>query len=95
MPKFMEGNPAENFWEGPYPEHQAQLADEKIQKMAEALKRDGYHFELTEDASEYVLRTEGFKGITHITKVNDPEHVDIKAIIIDRVMHPEDASEKT
>jgi len=77
------------FWEGPYPEQQAPLADEEIQRMAERCKRDGYHFELTENASEYILRVEGFKGITHITKVNDPEEVNIENIIMNRIAHPE------
>jgi hypothetical protein len=77
------------FWEGPYPAEQAPLSDGKIQKTAERLKRDGYQFELTENSNEYVLRAEGFEGIAHITKVNDPGNVDIEDIIIRRITHPE------
>ena len=81
--------PEKKFWEGPYPEQQEPLANEGIQKMAERCKHDGYHFELTENASEYILRVEGFKGITHITKVDDPEEVNIEDIIMNRITHPE------
>lgn len=82
-------SPDQKFWEGPYPAEQAPLDDKKIQKMAEELKHGGYHFELTENANEYVLRAEGFDGITHITKVNDPENVNFRDIIARRITHPE------
>lgn len=79
----------EKFWEGPYPAEQAPLADKEIQKMAEQLKGEGHQFELTEDGNEYALRVKGFEGITHITKVDDPAHVDVKGIIYTRITQPE------
>ena len=81
--------PEKKFWEGPYPEQQAPLMDKEIQKIAEELKQEGYHFELTENRSEYVLRAEGFQGVTHITKVNDPRNVNIKDLLVNRIVHPE------
>jgi hypothetical protein len=76
------------FWEGPYPEQQTLLEDKEIQKMAEQLKDEGRQFELTEDASEYVLRVKDFEGVIHVTKVDDPR-VDIKGIIYTRITQPE------
>lgn len=61
---------------------------EKIEKMAQQLKEEGYLFELTDDRSEYTLRVKGFEGIEHITKVDDAENVDIKGIIFDRITNP-------
>jgi hypothetical protein len=62
---------------------------ESIEKMARQLKNEGHEFELTDDESEYVLRVKGFEGVTHITKVDDPGHVDIKGIIFTRITQPE------
>ena len=62
---------------------------DKIENMAEQLKKDGYSFELTDDQSEYLLRAKGFEGIIHITKVDDVQNVDIAEIIKDRIAHPE------
>ena len=44
---------------------------------------------LTDDESEYILRVKGFEGIIHITKVNDPAHVDLKGVIYTRITQPE------
>ena len=79
-------DPAKHFWEGPYPEMQAALADKEIQKAAEKLKAEGHQFELTETSNEYILRVEGFKGITHVTKVGG---IDIRGIIISQILNPE------
>jgi N-dimethylarginine dimethylaminohydrolase len=62
---------------------------EQIEKMTQRLKEEGHEFELTDDDSEYILRAKGFEGVTHITKVNDPRHVDIKGIIFARITQPE------
>jgi hypothetical protein len=86
MPAPSSGGDRDKFWEGPYPAEQAPLGDKKIQKMAEALKQEGCQFELTENSNEYILRVQGFEGITHITKVDD---VDIYGIIFDRIKNPE------
>ena len=86
----MENPPSEKkFWEGPYPNEQAPLENKGIQNMAENLKRGGYHFELTEDQSEYVLRVEGFQGVIHVTKVADSEKVNVRDILEKRITHPE------
>jgi hypothetical protein len=85
----MENSSEKKLWEGPYPEQQSPLSDKKMEKIAEGLKHAGYHFELTEDASEYFLRVEGFSGIMNITKVNDPANVNIEEILVNRITHPE------